>query len=191
MIKKLLFVLLLLASKLTLAQGRETKSVAIETDPTTTIFGARTLSIIIEPESLGHFSIFTNVVTADFPTWIEDLINPRMANKAFEAQIKIGGGFSVDYFLDADRTGWYFGLLNLFFKNQVSRNEQRQTFTTHNIMPRIGYRWFPFTNNNIYLNPFFALKGEYKLSGNNLVDGQRYKPQPIYAFMTVHIGYHF
>ena len=63
---------------------------AIETDPMTTFFGAKTISFIYEPNKPKHWSLFTNVVSADFPDWMDDLLNKNNKGKGLDTKVKIG-----------------------------------------------------------------------------------------------------
>ncbi|MGD1847983.1 MAG: hypothetical protein ACFB10_21530 [Salibacteraceae bacterium] len=165
--------------------------IGIETDPITTAFGARTLSAVVEPPKVAHWSLFLNVVRADFPGWMDDFLNPQNQDKGFESRVNIGGGFAVDYFLNEDRKGTYFGLVQLFFENKVSRNQASQTLLTHNLIPRVGYRWYPFSKANLYLNPFAGLRYEYAPRGDFSVDGTAFEAAGFQPFGTLHLGYHF
>jgi hypothetical protein len=165
--------------------------ISIETDPVTTAFGARTISMLLEPEKIEHWSVFINVVSADFPNWMDDILNPNNKNKGFQTSIKIGGGLSVDYFFNNDRHGWYTGVMNLIFVNEIVDGEQEVEVVTHNIIPRVGYRKFIWEDKGWYVNPFFGLRYEHDFSKNSKLNSSEFKPAGIQPFGTVHIGYHF
>lgn len=163
----------------------------VETDPMTTVFGARTLSILVEPQKTPHWSLFLNVVYADFPTWLDDLTNPKNEGKGFDTRILLGGGAALDYFLKEERVGTYFGMIHLFFENEVIKDNERQEVLTHNIIPRIGYRWYPFRRVNFYLNPFLGLRLEHDFGKGMQVSGKAYEAAGLQPFGTMHVGYHF
>ena len=165
--------------------------IVIETDPITTVFGAKTISLLIEPERLNHFSVFTNVVRADFPDWLDDFTNPHNEGQGFDHQIAIGGGAGLDYFKSPSKNGLYFGVLNLFFKNEVSAEGLTREITTHNIIPRVGYRKFIFNSSHVYINPFIGLRYEYVTAGDRSFITKTYEPAGIQPFGTVHLGYKF
>ncbi|MCE7995572.1 MAG: hypothetical protein HEP71_26575 [Roseivirga sp.] len=186
------FLLVLLASLVIQANAQNDKSwLAIETDPMTTVFGAKTISLLVEPEGLKHWSIFTNLVSADFPQWMDDLLNPKNKDKGIDSKIKIGGGFALDYFFKPEREGYYVGLINLFFNNELEKGVARETVLSHNIIPRVGYRWCPFKGRNFYLNPFLGIRYEYLIEEAVSLQGETFKAAGIQPFGTVHIGYHF
>ena len=187
---KLLLLVLMLCFGLPMT-AQQANGFAIETDPVSTVLGARTISLLLEPSQLPHWSFFTNVVQADFPDWMDDFLNPTNKDKGFETKINIGGGFAVDYFLQAQREGLYFGLLNLFFQNEVSRAEASEKVMTHNIIPRVGYRWYPFQKSAFYVNPFVGLRYEYAWDTAVRLEGQEFSAAGTQPFATVHIGYHF
>ena len=163
----------------------------VETDPLSTAFGARTLSLVIAPPQFKHLSLFTNVVHANFPNWMDDLLNPKNKGKGFDSRIRIGGGFGIDYFFKEEREGFYAGLLNLFFQNEISRGAFSETIMSHNLIPRLGYRWFPFAKTRFYLSPFVGLRYEYSLEEVPVVDGIVFEAAGLRPFCTLHIGFHF
>ena len=192
MIKKLVVFFLLMAN-LSFAQSQDSPRgwLSLETDPFTTIFGAKTLSATIEPKSWQHWSLFLNVSQADFPNWMDDLLNPNNKGKGFDAKIDIGAGFGIDYFFDSERKGTYIGVINLFFDNKISAADLNANVLTHNIIPRIGYRWYPFEKRHFYLNPFAGFRYEYSLEERPSLGGQNFESAGLQPFGTLHIGVHF
>ncbi|KJD31195.1 hypothetical protein PW52_16770 [Tamlana sedimentorum] len=173
------------------AQEKEKSWIGLETDPISSAFGAKTLSVVIEPQKSHHWSLFLNVVNADFPNWMDDFLNPKNKGKGFDSKINIGGGFAIDYFIKEERKGVYLGLINLFFQNEISRNTVSGKVLTHNIIPRVGYRWYPFKKAKLYVNPFLGLRYEYSFQNTLMIDGAVFTPAGIQPFGTIHIGYHF
>lgn len=173
------------------AQESREAWLALETDPFSTVLGAKTLSIIIEPNIFNHWSVFSNVVSADFPGWVDDFLNPKNRGKGFDSKINLGGGLAIDYFIREDHQGIYIGLINLFFHNEISRNGFFEKSKSHNVIPRVGYRWFPFEKKRLYLNPFLGMRYEYSIGEDIKLDGVTFKAAGFQPFATMHIGYHF
>ncbi len=186
------FILFLFAGISVQSSGQKNQSwLAVETDPMTTVFGAKTLSVVIEPERIKHWSLFLNGVSADFPNWVNDLLNPHNKDKKFDSKIALGGGFAVDYFMKPERKGYYIGLINLFFNNQVTGDNETKEVMSHNIIPRVGYRWYPFKKTDLYLNPFLGIRYEYLVKEQIIVGGEEFKAAGFGPFGTMHVGYHF
>ncbi|MEM9858760.1 MAG: hypothetical protein AAF843_15485 [Bacteroidota bacterium] len=188
--KVYLIILLTLLNGRLFSQSRELSSVAMETDPMSTAFGARTISLILETKKLKHFSIFTNAVKADFPSWMDELLNPRNKNKGYDSEIRKGGGVGVDYFIEDNMSGLYFGLVNLLFEYKLSRLDKTTTATAHNIIPRVGFRKFFSSTSKFYVNPFVGFRYEHFIRSGSDLQGQRYDPAGLQPFATIHIGYH-
>jgi len=165
--------------------------VSLEFDPLTTPLGARNLFVYIEPPALPHVSFSVGVFAADFPDWMDEILSYRNRGADFDSQVRISPGFTVDYFADDERKGWHAGMFNFFWRYRVRRNGMEATFTNHVLLPRLGYRWFPWTSVDVYLDPFAGLMFEYKLGGDNNLDGDVVKPTPIIPFASVHAGFHF
>lgn len=174
------------------SQEQDRHWLSIETDPVSTIFGARTISVIIQPTRAQYWSVFTNVVTADFPNWMDDFLNPKNKGKGFDASIIIGGGVGIDYTWREDGAGWYVGVIHLVFQNEVEKKEIRKNLLTGNIIPRVGYRWYFGKDASFYLNPFMGIRYEYLFSTTSRQIGDRtYSAAGLQPFGTIHIGYHF
>ena len=181
--------ILYMTSPLYLPAQTSTINLLIETDPISTVLGARTLSIIIEPNDLEHWSFFGNIVTADFPTWMDNFLNPNNKGKGLTSKIKIGAGLAVDYFLDANRRGLYGGLLQLFFRNQISLLGVKGNITTYNLIPRIGYRWFAFGGNRLCINPFLGVRYEHAMGRTLVLLHETFQPAGWQPFATIHVGF--
>lgn len=189
--RNLLFIFLIIIP-LVASEAQKPKTwLAIETDPITTLFGATTLSVLIEPQRVGNWSLSTNIVAADFPDWMDNLLNPANKGKGFDTRIAIGGGFAIDYFLKAEREGCYVGFINLFFQNKVEKGGASGDVLSHNIIPRVGYRWYPFERSNFYVNPFLGIRYEYLPKHRLIVGGEEFEAAGFGPFGTIHIGYHF
>ena len=163
----------------------------VETDPMSTLIGARTIWLGLEPNKLPHFSLAANITTADFSNDIDDLLNPHNKEKGFDTRVKIGGGLAIDYFFQKQQEKWYVGLINLLLVNEVSRNNQQITALSHNIFGRAGYRWYPFKQKGFYVNPFLGFRFEYLPNGRVILENQRFEAAGLQPFGSVHIGYHF
>jgi len=188
-VSKLFFIIITLASWIMVnGQDQRHKLVALETDPISTLLGAKTLSVVLEPKRPGHWSFFLNGVTANFPDWVDDVLNPNNKNKGFATKISFGGGFAVDYFLKEERKGIYVGLMNLFFDNNVRNGGLQKSILTHNVIPRLGYRWYPLNQKTLYLNPFVGIRYEYSLNGMTTIKGQKFEAAGLQPFGTIHIG---
>ena len=92
----LLVLLVLIPTSIT-AQTTGRHWLALETDPFTTAFGARTISLMVEPQGVEHWSFFANAVQADFPDWMDDFLNPRNNGKMLDARIAAGGGIALEF----------------------------------------------------------------------------------------------
>ncbi len=163
----------------------------IETDPLTTMLGAKTISVVIESDKLQHWSLFTNVVSADFPEWMDNFLNPANKGKDFDSRIKIGAGLAIDYFLSPEQEGWYVGVINLVFNYKIQKNGSAEEILALNTIPRIGYRHFFTKNKNWYLNPFAGFRYESLLDKSRVISGSEFEPAGLQPFGTVHLGYKF
>lgn len=171
-------------------QNTEKNMFSLETDPFSTVLGAKTIWGMYHPKSKAHYVFGLNLFTSDFSNKVDDLLNPKNRDKGFETKVKIGGGFSVDYFFAENHEGYYIGITNLLFNNEVELASETQTFLTHNVVPRAGYRWHPFPKLGLYLNPFLGLRFEYAFK-NIQFEEDKFRAAGLQPFGSIHIGYRF
>ncbi|MBO6523508.1 MAG: hypothetical protein JJ971_06780 [Balneolaceae bacterium] len=183
-----IFTISILVTSLT---AQPLSGIHVETDPLTTVFGAKTVSLVFESEKVEHWSLFTNVVSADFPDWMDDFLNPKNKGKDFDTRIKLGGGLAIDYFFSPEKEGLYVGVINLAFNYQVQKDGSTEEILALNTIPRIGYRHFFAKNKNWYLNPFAGFRYESLFDKSKMISGSEFKPAGLQLFGTVHIGYKF
>ncbi len=186
-----LLLLLLASSKASAASPRDLGWISIELDPITTAMGAKNLLVNIAPPKLSNWSLTGIAFAADFPGWVDNILSYRNRDEEFNSRINLSPGASVDYYIENERSGWHTGLLMFLWRYEVTRNNDRARFINHIVMPRVGYRWFPFETVDVYLDPFAGVMFEYNVDGNNQVDGSTVRPTPIVPFATIHAGYHF
>lgn len=189
--KKYLFILCLFSLANYAFSQHPSQGISFETDPMTSILGAKTLSIIVEPKASSHWSLFTNIVRADFPSWVDDMINPHNKDKGFQSCITIGGGIGTDYFFSSAKTGFYAGALQLFFRYRITQASRKQYLTSYNLIPRLGYRWYPFSTHHFYINPFMGVRYETLITQASSTHNPTYQAAGFQPFGTIHLGYHF
>ena len=182
---------LLFGTSLTLSAQDNRGQFAVEFDPITTSLGARNLLLYYEPNALEHWTFSGIVFAADFPDWVDDLMSYRNRDKNFESKIAPSLGAGTDYFFNRNKEGAHLGVILFLWNYEVSRNAQKAEFSNLEILPRVGYRYFPFSGVDLFLDAFAGLQFEIRAGGNNSLDGEEVEPTPILPFMTVHLGYHF
>ncbi|MEZ4364109.1 MAG: hypothetical protein R3B48_28305 [Kofleriaceae bacterium] len=165
--------------------------VAVEFDPITTTLGARNLLVHIEPAAVPHWTFGVIAFAADFPDWVDHLMSYRNRDAGFDSRIELSGGVATDYYLDAARHGVHVGVIAFVWNYRVARNGDVARFANLEVLPRVGYRYFPFLEVALYLDAFAGLQTELRLTGDDVVDGSEVKTTPILPFGTVHVGYHF
>lgn len=173
-------------------QEIDKSSFSLEIDPISTLLGAKTIWGVFHPKSNAHYTLGLNLFTSDFSNKVDDLLNPKNKGKEFETKVKVGGGISIDYFFTENHEGYHIGVANLLFNNEVSLFSEPQSFISHNIIPRLGYRWHPFSKKGLYLNPFLGLRFEYAFRKVQFQpQGVEFKTAGLQPFGSIHVGYKF
>ena len=173
------------------SEARDLGWVGVELDPMTTALGARNLLLYIEPPALPHWSLSGVIFASDFPDFVDGMLSYRNRDKGLDIKVKASPGMTVDYFFEGPRQGWHAGVFMFLWRYEVERGGDRAAFINHIVLPRLGYRWFPFDAVDFYVDPFAGLMFEYTIDGDTRVDGTRAQPTPLIPFATVHAGYHF
>lgn len=172
------------------SQTIEKSVFSMEIDPISTVLGAKTIWGMYHSKSKANYVFGLNLFTSDFSNKVDDLLNPKNVDKGFETKVKVGGGMSMDYFFAKNHEGYYIGIANLLFNNEVELASEAQTFLTHNVVPRVGYRWYPFPKLWLYLNPFLGLRFEYAFKTIQF-EQDEFRAAGLQPFGSVHVGYRF
>lgn len=88
-------------------------------------------------------------------SWNERVVN----NLALYASRKLG----------QKRSSFYIGVGAVYLNHEVSRGTEVMVhqFSQLEYMTRLHYKWYLFKNINLYLEPYIALAGRFKVSGCN------------------------
>lgn len=163
--------------------------VSLEIDPITTALGARNVLLYFSPSD--HWTVSGIAFAADFPEWVDDLMSYKNRDKNFDSQINLSAGVGADYYFQPSREGMHVGLILFLWNFEVSRNQDTAEFSNFEVLPRIGYRVFPFENSGLYFDAFGGLQFEFEAKGDPWVDGEEVERTPALPFATVHLGFHF
>ncbi len=172
-----------------LAQGEPRGAGALETDPLSTAIGARTLTLQWNPEESGGVALSAVAFSGEFPDFAQRLLRLRN-DSGVDWRIGPSFGVGVDYFVASRAEGLFLGVVALEFHNVIERRGDRSRFFSINFIPRVGYRWFLDADSSIYVAPFGGPRFEFKLAGDNSVDGVVFEPTRVAPFATVHVGIH-
>ncbi|MEZ4403939.1 MAG: hypothetical protein R3B06_28200 [Kofleriaceae bacterium] len=179
------------AAALAPAAHAERGPVAVEFDPLTTALGARNLLVHVEPAAVPRWTFGAIVFAADFPDWVDHLMSYRNRDAGFDSQIGLSGGLATDYYPDPRRQGLHLGVIAFVWNYRVARGGDVTRFANLEVLPRVGYRYFPVRRLGLYLDGFAGLQAEFRLTGDAVVDGATVRTTPVLPFGTVHLGYHF
>ena len=140
------FLIIFLAiSSLQIDAKAQNSEFAVEFDPITTAVGAKNLLLYYEPKE-SHWTFSAIGFSADFPEWVTDFMSHKNKGKGFDYEIKPSLGLGTDYFVNKNKTGAHYGLILFLWNYEVSRNNQTAEFSNLEILPRAGYRYFPFSS---------------------------------------------
>ena len=143
----------------------------------------------VEPVALRGVALSAVAFSGEFPGFAQRAL--RFADdEGVRWRIAPSFGAGIDYFPVERAAGLFVGVVVLQFRNKLERSGDRSSFQSLNIIPRVGYRYFPFAGSGLYVTPFAGPRFEFKIAGSNTVDGAVFEPTRIAPFATVHVGVH-
>lgn len=166
---------------------------AVETDPATMLLNGYAAHIRIAPASFTRWSFGFGTYALDVPDLMIDM-NSANRDQGWESRLQSGNGIFGEYFLSNSYKGWYIGGQISQQRYQILNNRQgseKTQYVNALLMFHWGYRWYPSTKSNWYLQPWLGLGYTRKLSGETHLGDQNYEIDPIMTFTTVHVGYSF
>lgn len=166
---------------------------SIETNTTPWIFGGYALGVNIKPKSLHRWGFLAGVAgNADFSPFIVDVFKPQNSDKGIDWEVSQAYVLAVDYYLEPDTNeGMYVGLFNFIFENDLQKNGERSEFTSHTVLARSGYRWYPGEQQHFYLNPWGGVGTEYRWNGEQTVADTEWETSGFAYFISLNAGFTF
>ena len=166
---------------------------SLEVDPATFFLKGYSLHFRFTPSNsaAAHWVFGLGIYALEFPDPLRDLV-VNNSDDNLDLKLTHGYGLFSEYYLRPDRRGWFLGgqlALTQYDLHNPSKGSDAH-YTTLLIMPRAGYRWFPFQN-GFYLLPWIGVGYNPKVSGGTTVGDKTYHLSPILPFATLHLGYQF
>ncbi|MDX2470694.1 MAG: hypothetical protein QNL04_08995 [SAR324 cluster bacterium] len=159
-----------------------------EADPMPFLFNGSSKAVAIKPNSEGHWALWMAEFDMELP---EEMINLEKKNKdqGFSHVITPSKGLSLDYLLNPDLDGLYFGAGHFIINNEVSLGDETQTFEiTYNFV-RVGYYW---QISKSFLFHLWLSAGPQSITeGTNLFDGATYEVAGTRILGGPHFSYKF
>lgn len=170
--------------------NEEKTTFSVETDPSTFMLNGYAFHIRIKPKNSKHLVVGAGTYGLDMPNF---LVNLNKDNKDKGWNVRINSAFSLfgEYYINEPNKQWFVGLqtgVQQYKNTNDNFSGAESKYTNMLIMPSIGYNWKPF-NNGFYIKPWLGLGYTSKISGDNTINGLRYKIAPLTNFVTVHVGY--
>ena len=186
-------VIFMLSSFFANSQSRNVSSISLETNTTPLLFGGYALGINIKPKKFKRLGVLVGAAgNADFPGWVTDVFKPQNSDKNIDWEVRRAYVFAIDYYLKPNETeGLYLSWFNFIFQNSINRNELNEEFTSHTLLARMGYRKYLDGKNRFYINPWYGLGTEYKISGDNIVDNTTWETSDFAYFASLNVGFTF
>ncbi len=131
--------------------------------------------------------VTAEIWSLEFPSAIVEL-NPENAGEGWARRAT---GLSL-YFDWHFTEAWHAGLIVGGLRSRVWRQDHDGSshFMSYEALARGGYRWLPFDELGLYLNPWVAAGPIVAVGGDSLGD-QVFDELPIQILATLHLGWRF
>lgn len=178
----------LLCALMTTANATPTLSVA--TDAAPWFLGGYSALVMLEPQQTPHLRLSAEAWGMNFP---ETIIDRHEDNSGEGWQRRIDGAVAItaDYHLRQDGRGWHAGITLNTMHSQVSRREHagQADFWTFEVLPRIGYRWFPSQKLGLFINPWLGIGQLNMITQPAPVGGEVFVEPLFQPLGTIHVGW--
>lgn len=168
------------------------RTISVETDPSTFVFGGYALHVRVKPKKCTHLLLGAGTYALNMPSL---MVNLNKENKGEDWEVRINSAFALfgEYYFKEANSKWFVGLQagvqNYKIKN-LRFTDASAKYSNLLLMPSIGYNWQPFKA-PFYVKPWLGLGYTAKIEGENSIGAKNYDIAPILPFATLHLGYTF
>ena len=133
----------------------------------------------------AHWRVSANIFSAELPSFA--------VQHDWNVKIQTGSALRLQYYFNEERkgvfTGVQAGVLTMNYKKEGKT--EATTVTQFALTPTAGYRWFPFSNNGIYLMPAAGVGFTLSTSGDVYSGTEKYDQFKPAFIAALHIGCRF
>ena len=118
------------------------------------------------PKHIPKTEVSLEVFSMKIPNMTINL-NAENADKGWQENVNNCLALYTDRKLGSNRSSFWGGIGFVHLNHTVSKNNEAYDFQQLEYLTRINYKWFPFKKSNFFINPYIAIAGRQKISGNN------------------------
>jgi len=123
-----------------------------------------------------------------FPSAVIEL-NAANAELGWEREVDYALAFYIDRHL-LERRRLHVGAAWNTMHSTVRREDAEASFWSTELLVRVGWRWFPFPEAGLFIDPWVGAGPLYALS-EPVVAGERFDELPVQFLGTCHLGWRF
>lgn len=183
-------VIVLSALSLLLVLAPASAEVGVSSDATPWLLRGFSVIANVEPAATPHLRTSLEVWGMDFPSFAVESSEAN-ADEGWERRIDVGIAPAVAWHPWREGEGFHAGVMFNAMRSTVSRSEDRgeAQFWTAEAIPRVGFRWFPFDERGLFLDPWLGLGVLAQLGAPDSVGGETYTEPLLQPLATLHIGW--
>lgn len=144
----------------------------------------------VEPNTTPHLRTSLEVWGMDMPAFAVELA-PENHGEGWRRRVDVGVAPAVAWHPWQEGEGLHAGIMLNAMRSTVSRADLdgRSRFWTLEILPRVGFRWFPFEDRGLFIDPWLGIGQLNQLGAPAKVGGEAYAEPGFQPLGTLHVGW--
>lgn len=165
-------------------------AVGISTDASPWLLRGFSAIANIDPPATPHLRTSAEVWGMDMPGFAVDLA-PENQGEGWRRRVDVGIAPAIAWHPWKEGRGFHAGVMLNAMRSTVSRQGHpgEASFWTFEVLPRVGFRWFPFRDRGFFVDPWLGI-GQLTRPGTPApIGGEIYEEPPLQPIGTLHIGW--
>jgi hypothetical protein len=165
-------------------------ALSIASDVTPWLLNGYSAIVMLEPKNTPHLRLGAEAWGMRFPEAFIELV-PENEGLGWHRDIDAALAIAADFHPAGGGRGWHAGLIVNTMRSTVSRDgyNNQTSFWTTELLPRVGYRWFPLPDRGLFVNPWLGAGLLKQLSEPSAIGGATYTEPLIQPLGTIHVGW--
>lgn len=148
--------------------------------------------LMLETDALPGFRLTTEFWGMRLPSSIIEL-GPDNKGEGWQRRFDYAVALYADWHPSGDGTSWHVGGIFNVLPSTLSRDgfAAEESLLSAEFLVRGGYRWFPFDDLGLFLNPWLSAGYIFPLETPPTIGGEEFVEFPLQVIGTVHMGWRF
>ena len=168
------------------AFAEPTTRLSIDTDPSTFPLSGFSGWVMVKPAALEHVRFGAGGFGLEFPSFLVNVLN-RTGEEGWGFGVRGAMGFAAYQF--GDHRGLYVGAYAGYLQTRYTRDAMSATANHVDLLPVVGYQWFPFDGYGAYVQPWVGAITWF--GGSTTIGTHTFKDPYVIPLAALHVGWEF